>query len=255
MKQQILDYVRTQWNTEPETPWPESPDHIVWRHESNQKWYAIIMPVRSDRLGLSGEVRYIDVMNVKLDPVLIDLLRNDPGYLPAYHMNKKSWLSLRLDGSLSMEEILPLLQMSYDLTGGDKKKKGVLSRCHDWLIPANPKYFDVEAAFAAQDVILWKQGADISVGDTSYMYEAAPYSCLRFRCRAEEVDIPYEKKGTSPVKIRKAMRIRLLETYPTDYMPLSVLREEYGVYSVRGPRSTPPALLSELRARAKALEG
>lgn len=247
MRDQILTYVQEQLNTVPETPWADSPDSVVLRHADNSKWYGLLMTIPEGYIGLPGN-NYIDVMNVKLPPLMVDSFRPEPGFHAAYHMNKRHWLTIRLDGTVPYPVVLDLLHVSFDLTAS-KKKQGILSRTHDWLIPANPKMFDVEAAFKQQDVIRWKQGADIHVGDMVTLYEAAPWSCLRFRCKVEEVGIPSEK---TPGK--KLMKIRLLETYPADYMPLARLRSEFGVYSVRGPRSTPPALMAELTARAKERE-
>ena len=57
-----------------------------------------------------------DIINVKCDAYLISSLCQNQGFLPAYHMNKTSWLSILLDGSVSCEEILKLIDLSYELT-------------------------------------------------------------------------------------------------------------------------------------------
>ncbi len=44
------------------------------------------------------------------------MLREQSGYLPAYHMNKERWITIRLDGSVPEEEIKNLIDMSYHLT-------------------------------------------------------------------------------------------------------------------------------------------
>ena len=54
------------------------------------------------------------VLNVKCDPILIGSLRREPGFLPAYHMSKDSWISILLDGTVPDDRIMPLLSMSYD---------------------------------------------------------------------------------------------------------------------------------------------
>lgn len=38
------------------------------------------------------------------------------GFFPAYHMNKENWISILLDGTVSADEIKPLLELSYQLT-------------------------------------------------------------------------------------------------------------------------------------------
>ncbi|OSH14191.1 hypothetical protein EFDM72_0785 [Enterococcus faecalis] len=50
-------------------------------------------------------------MTVKLAPELIALLKNQPGYFPAYHMNKEHWLSLSEEIPLS--QIFSFIDESY----------------------------------------------------------------------------------------------------------------------------------------------
>ena len=38
-------------------------------------------------------------------------------YFPGYHMNKRTWLTVRLDGSVPFGEIAPLIARSYELAG------------------------------------------------------------------------------------------------------------------------------------------
>jgi len=39
------------------------------------------------------------------------VLRQSPGFLPGYHMNKKNWLSILLDGTVSDDQILIILML------------------------------------------------------------------------------------------------------------------------------------------------
>ena len=103
----ILNYALSTYGTEPEYPWESSPDNAVLRNMMSGKWYAIIMCVKRQILGLDGD-GFVDVMNVKCDPILVGSLRMKNGFLPAYHMNKDKWISILLDGSVSREEIFPL---------------------------------------------------------------------------------------------------------------------------------------------------
>ena len=111
----ILNYAFSTYGTEPEYPWESSPDNAVLRNMMSGKWYAIVMRVKRQILGLDGE-GFIDVMNVKCDPILVGSLRLKNGFLPAYHMNKANWLTVSLDGSVPTERIKMLLDMSYRLT-------------------------------------------------------------------------------------------------------------------------------------------
>lgn len=97
--------------------WEKSPTNEVWRHENNGKWFAIIMDISGKRVGLNEDA-FIDVMNVKCEPEMVSLLVSQPGFVPAYHMNKTHWISILLNGTVPDETVYHLLNMSYDLTAG-----------------------------------------------------------------------------------------------------------------------------------------
>ena len=52
-REEIFQYVKEQYGTEPEYLWKKDPDSAVLRHK-NGKWYAIIMAVEKKTLGLPG---------------------------------------------------------------------------------------------------------------------------------------------------------------------------------------------------------
>lgn len=120
-RQEIFEWAKTTYGTEPDYPWNDF--NAVLRHKDNNKWYGVVLRVAENKLGLNGD-RIVDLLNVKCDPLLIGSLRQQKGYFPAYHMNKESWISILLDGSVSMEEIENLLALSYQLTEKRKKKDG-----------------------------------------------------------------------------------------------------------------------------------
>lgn len=85
------------------------------RHEHNRKWYAALMLVSKDKLGLAG-VEAVPLVNLKVKPELALILQGREGIFPAYHMNKENWLSILLTGVVPLAEIIPLLDDSYLLT-------------------------------------------------------------------------------------------------------------------------------------------
>ena len=76
---------------------------------------ALVIEVNAKKLGLQ-EDKTVDVLNIKCDPMMIGSLRMKEGFFPAYHMNKENWISILLDGTVSADEIKPLLELSYQLT-------------------------------------------------------------------------------------------------------------------------------------------
>ncbi|MBS7006767.1 MmcQ/YjbR family DNA-binding protein [Anaerostipes sp.] len=77
----------------------------VMRHETNKKTFAYIF----ERDG------HIWV-NIKCDPEWISVWRETyDSVVPAYHMNKKYWNSIILDGSVPDKDIKRMIGESYDL--------------------------------------------------------------------------------------------------------------------------------------------
>ena len=135
-----------------------------------------------------------------------------------------------------------ILDTSYDLVCSRKKSKREVFRNTEWIVPANPKFFDIEKAIqeSTDGTILWKQSNNICVGDKVYLYVAAPVSAIKYKFKAVEVDIPYEYADKN-MSMKRAMRVELLERYDTIKIDLSMMKE-YGVSAVRGPRSMPNSL-------------
>ena len=121
-KDAVLRYALEKWGTEPEYLWKKYPNYAVLRQANNKKWYAAILEVPKSKLGLSGE-GMIDILDVKCDQRMIGYLLGSIGYLPAYHMNKSSWITILLDETLPNEEIFQMLDISFALTWPRKPKK------------------------------------------------------------------------------------------------------------------------------------
>ena len=119
-RRELRQLIFREYATQPDRPWLQYPDYEVFRHGDNQKWFAVIMDIPKNKLGLDGNEK-IDVVNFKCEPELVYILRSERGIFPAYHMNKENWLTAALDGSLPEERIRMLLEMSFRLTAPRKK--------------------------------------------------------------------------------------------------------------------------------------
>ena len=126
-----------------------------------------------------------------------------------------------------------------------EKKEKKIRLPKEWVIPANPKYYDVESAFEAAEEIEWKQGAGIRKDDTVFIYVAAPVSAILYKCLVTETDIPYEYHD-GKVQMKAVMKIKLLKRYQRDRITFAALKSDYGVNAVRGPRGIPEGLSRDL---------
>jgi len=115
----IEKYIEETYGAAGECLFAKYPGFRVFRHNGSRKWFAVIMEIPREKLGLSGGS--IRVVNVKCDTRLIGSFREEAGIFPAYHMSKAHWLTVALDGSVEEEKLRFLVDMSYDLTKGDKK--------------------------------------------------------------------------------------------------------------------------------------
>ena len=244
MRETVFAYIKKKYKISPEYPWANYDSNAVFRHGDNNKWFALVMGVEKNKLGFS-ESGYVDVINLKIDDMMFrDILVQKDGILPAYHMNKQHWITVLLDGTVDEAEVYDLIDASFVATAS-KKKKEKIRLPKEWLIPANPKFFDIEHAFDNEEIIDWKQSSSIKVGDTIFIYVAAPVSAILYKCKAMEVDIPYDYQDKN-LTITKVMNIKLLRRYDRDQFTRDRLRKDYGIYSVRGPRGVPNSLSHEL---------
>lgn len=118
----VFAYVKKNYGVEPDYPFPTAPDFPVLRHADSRKWFAIVMDVPRNRMGLPGE-EPVGVINLKCSAALSGSLRLQEGILPAYHMNRENWISVLLDGTVAAEDIFPLIDISFRLTEQKKRKR------------------------------------------------------------------------------------------------------------------------------------
>ncbi len=234
----IAQLIFERYGERPDYPFKIAQDYGVFRYPDNRKWYAVVMAIERSKLdkdGKSGDSGTVEIANIKIDTEMRDALLRTPGIIPAYHMNHKSWVSIILDGSLSNERVMELIDISrqFAMSAGKPRKSNDITT---WIIPANPKYYDVDAAFSESREIIWKQGKGIKKGDIVYMYVGAPTSAVRYKCLVTETDIPYDYSDKN-VKIRYIMKIKRLKTYPPDKFTFKWLGS-IGIKTVRGPRGT-----------------
>ncbi len=121
LRNAVFELARERYSTEAEYLWAKMPTFGVLRHP-NGKWYAVVMDIPKCKIGLPGD-ELISVVNLQVDPVMSGSLRQQPGIFPGYHMNKEKWITVALDGTISMEQIAILLDISYHIAGAKSRKK------------------------------------------------------------------------------------------------------------------------------------
>ena len=112
--EEIISYAKEKYKSEPEFLWKQYPNIAVLRRCDNDKWYVALFRMPKDKLGFS-EGGDIEIMDVRAETEEISAVVDGERYLPGYHMNKKHWLTVCLDGSVSADEILGRVDASYEL--------------------------------------------------------------------------------------------------------------------------------------------
>ena len=229
----INKYIKDKYNIEPEFLWSNLPGYGVYRNKNNNKWFGVIMNI--DLSKLDNDTGEVEIINVKLNEDKVQELLKQKGYYKAYHMNKVDWISIVLNDTLTDDKIISLLDESYDL----------INEGEEWIVPANPKYYDVVNAFNNTDEIIWKQSSDIHVNDIVYLYVADPYSKIMYKCQAIEVNIPYEYKDKN-VSMSHVMKIKILKKLDNKNYTFEYLNK-LGIKAIRGPRKITKEISNKLK--------
>lgn len=108
----LFDYALNAYGDKPEYLWEKFPDCAVIRRKDNAKWYCVVLTVKAFKLGLEGE-HTLEVVDLRCDPEKLEKLVDNRRYFKGYHMNKKHWLTMPLDGTVPFGEISSRLDESY----------------------------------------------------------------------------------------------------------------------------------------------
>ena len=111
---ELLSYASVEYGDEPEYLWERYPECAVLRRKDTQKWYALLMNIPQSKLGLDGD-KMVEIVDLRFDVDELPLKIDGKRYFAGYHMNKKHWITLLLDGSVPLSEILDYVDKSYTL--------------------------------------------------------------------------------------------------------------------------------------------
>ena len=110
----ILEYAKEKYDSDAEYLWPKFPRNAVCRRNDNEKWYFAILSVQGSKIGLKTD-NIVELIDLRATVDDVPKLISQPNFYPAYHMNKKHWFTIVLDGSVSIEEIYKYIDISYTL--------------------------------------------------------------------------------------------------------------------------------------------
>lgn len=111
---QIVSYIRSKYGDELEFLWEKFPTNAIWRRKDNSKWYGALLVLSKRKLGVDSD-ETVDIIDLRVDPKEIESIVDNKKYFAGYHMNKKNWITICLDGSVSTQTIYDLVDSSYIL--------------------------------------------------------------------------------------------------------------------------------------------
>lgn len=152
-------------------------------------------------------------------------------------------VALLLDDA-EIEEVYKSSMFSIGLHADNKPHKPTLSKTPQreeikkWMIPANPKYFDIEGCLSKHGSVYWRQHFNFQTGDIIYIYVTSPESAVRYKCVVEGHDLPFTSYNNIDLEFyvnpqdyevskshNRFMKLRLLSTSNSDKLKMVHLLE------------------------------
>ena len=137
----IKKFVRSLDGAVCDYPFEDDFETFVMRHGVNKKWFGVYISApsasllrdcgdskRAALIHFLGDRKRAFVVCLKCDPELSTVLQqNYAGIIPAYHMNKRHWISVVLCADVPDGQTEQLITLSYDITapraGGRRARK------------------------------------------------------------------------------------------------------------------------------------
>ena len=114
----IIQHASETYGDEPEYLWDDLPKAAVIRRKDTRKWYVLLMTIPAKKLGLDSS-EMVEIVDLRFDPQELPNKVDGKSFFYGYHMNKKHWITILLDGTVPLDEILRCVDNSYALA---KKK-------------------------------------------------------------------------------------------------------------------------------------
>lgn len=110
----VIEYVKDKYGDCLEYLWEKFPENAVVRRKDNKKWYLAILTVCRRKLGFDSD-ETAEILDLRMTPENIEKEVDGVRLLCGYHMNKRHWITVCLDGTVPTEEIFERIDESYRL--------------------------------------------------------------------------------------------------------------------------------------------
>ena len=214
-------------------------DFTAYKPNGCDKMYALMFTIGKRKLDKTCDDEYVDAVNIKVEPSKVEDLLQLHGFYPAYHMNKKHWVTAILDGTIKDETIKDLLLKARDLVGNR------LLQNHYWVIPANPTVYDIDAGFVQSDLMYWKQKLNYQINDYVFIYYGMPFGELRYLCKVVERDIVFHDDLDKESDNEMFICLQKIHFFEDHHLTRKFI-SNFGLTNIRGARSMPQELINQI---------
>ena len=113
IKEKYVDFLHSYFNAPGDNPWAAEPYNSckVYRCPNN-KWFALVMQIKFKNLGFESDE---PVWGVNLKAENVEAITDKKSIFPAYHMNKKYWITVLLTAVTDFEKLCELTKKSFAL--------------------------------------------------------------------------------------------------------------------------------------------
>ncbi len=116
---EVIEYITEKYGDELEFLWEKFDDNAIWRNKQNNKWYALLLTISESKLGLNSD-KIVEALDLRYQKDEVENIVDGAKVFPGYHMNKKSWITIKLDGTMKTSKIYEFIDNSYKLSIGSK---------------------------------------------------------------------------------------------------------------------------------------
>ena len=123
IREKFEEYLPKTFECAVDYPWPDYEGDVstaVWRCPNN-KMFALVMDITYRRFGFESD-EPVSAVNLKVDPEKLESLLDGKSVFPAYHMNKKHWVSVLLTSVTDWNVLEEMTRRSYELVVGKTRR-------------------------------------------------------------------------------------------------------------------------------------
>lgn len=119
---ELIKYIYEKYNDSLEFLWEKFAGNAIVRRKDNAKWYAAFLTVSKQKLGFE-DITPVEIIDLRAENA--DKTVDNKTFFPGYHMNKKHWITIILDGSVSSDIIKAKIDESFLIAKTGAKKRQI----------------------------------------------------------------------------------------------------------------------------------